>query len=74
MKEIESVCNNGPLNYIYDENVIEPLQPNHLIHVHGRAIVTRCDDIVNMKGAGVSVESLKQRHKYEHFLRWSDEY
>ena len=47
-------------------HIIEPLSPNHLIH--GRAIATRCESIVNMKETDVSVESLNQRCKYVHSL------
>ena len=59
LKEIENLCNCRPLTYIYDDNIIKPLSPNHLIH--GRALATRCEDIVNMKETDVSVESLSQR-------------
>ena len=78
LKEIETFCNSRPLTYIYDDYIIEALSPNHLIH--GRAIATRCKDIVNMKETNVIVESLNQCYKYvqssiEHFWRrWSDEY
>ena len=78
LKEIEKFCSSRPLTYIYDDYIIEPLSPNHLIH--GRAIATGCKDIVNMKETNVSVESLNQCYKQvqssiEHFWRrWSDEY
>ena len=78
LKEIENVGYGRPLTYIYDDNIIEPLSPNHLIH--GRAMATICEDIVNMKETDVVVESFNQRSKYvqsliEHFWkRWSDEY
>ena len=62
LKEIGNVCNCRPLTYIYDDDIIEPLSPNHLIH--GRAIAARCEDIVNMKETDVSVESLNQRYKH----------
>ena len=52
--------------YIYDDGIIEPLSPNNLIH--GRAIATRCEDIVNMKETDVSAKSLNQRYKYVHSL------
>ena len=44
-KKLENVCNNRPPTYICDGDINEPLSPNHLIH--GRAIATRCEDIVN---------------------------
>ena len=75
LKEIENVCNRRPLTYIYDDNIIEPLSPNHFIY--GRAIATRCEDFVNMKETDVSVESLNHRCEYEQSLtehfrrRWS---
>ena len=76
LKEIENVCICRPLTYIYDNNIINPLFMNHLIH--GRAIGTRCEDIVNMKETDISVESPNQCYKHvlsliEHFWRkWSD--
>ena len=56
LKEIENVCNSRPLTAVYDDDIIEPLSPNHLIH--GRVIATRCEDIANLKETDVSVESL----------------
>ena len=61
LKEMEKFCNSRPLTFIYDDYIIEPLSPNHLIH--GRAIATGCKDIVNMKETNVSVESLNQCYK-----------
>ena len=78
LKEIENVCNSRPLTAVYDDDIIEPLSPNHLIH--GRVIATRCEDIANLKETDVSVESFNQRYKHaqsllEHFWRrWLDEY
>ena len=53
LKEID-VCNRL-ITYIYCD-IIEILSPNHFIH--GRAIGTRCEDIVDMKETDVSVENL----------------
>ena len=61
LKEMEKFCNSRPLTFIYDDYIIEPLSPNHLIH--GRPIATGCKDIVNMKETNVSVESLNQCYK-----------
>ena len=47
LKEIKNVSNNRPLTYIYDDDFINPLSPNHLIH--RKAIATRCEGIVNIK-------------------------
>lgn len=56
--------------YIYDDDIRDLLLTNHLID--GRAIATRCEDIVNMKETDVRVENLSQRYEYaqsliEHF-------
>ena len=63
---------------VYEDDFIEPLSPNHLIH--GRAVATRGEDIANIKETEVRVWSLNQSYKYIQFLmetfwtRWSDEY
>ena len=56
--------------YVYDDDIRDLLLTNHLID--GRAIATRCKDIINMKETDVRVENLSQRYEYaqsliEHF-------
>ena len=66
LSEVENVSNSRPLTYIYDEDIIDSLSPNHLIY--GRAIATSCKDIVNMKETVISDESLNQHYKYIQIL------
>ena len=55
LNETENVCNRRPLTYIYDDNIIKPLWPNHMIHC--RAMATIYKDMVSTKEIDVIVES-----------------
>ena len=77
LSNVETIVNNRPITYTYDELTQTPLTPNHLLY--GRRLSLECKESIHDTPV-TSNENVNKRVNYlqtllDHFwMRWRDEY